>query len=52
MWHTKRYLEKQVLVAGDGPIAAFRRWTNVFLSLNSPTYDMIRKEEIDLELTW
>lgn len=49
MWHTKRYLEKPVLVPGDGPIQAYRRWTNVFLSPNSPTFEMIRKEQINLD---
>jgi phenylpropionate dioxygenase-like ring-hydroxylating dioxygenase large terminal subunit len=49
MWHTKRYLEKQVLVQGDGPIAAFRRWTSVFLSEHSPTYESIRNGQSDLD---
>ena len=30
IWAHKRYLERPVLVAGDGPIGRFRRWARQF----------------------
>lgn len=50
VWYNKRYLDRAVLVQGDGPIQQFRRWTrDVFFSPSSPTWATLRAQQEELE---